>query len=147
MFKYYINMTPVKLIKITDRILYNKDCQYNMFSLAQKKFLGTIKLTPRKDSLYISNMKSKFPENKELKVGTSLINFAKKLSKKMGYKGNLSVVAYNTEYGGKQPHKFYRKQGFTTNDSRIDDMIDFCNQCNIDIPPTIKHPITMNYKG
>ena len=140
-------MPPIKPIKITDRILYNKNGQYNMVSLSTQKLLGKIKLVEKKDALYIANLKSYYPENKELRVGTSLINFAKKLSKKMGFQGKLNVNAYNTELGGKQPHRFYRKQGFTTNNSRMDDILDFCNECNIDIPPTMNQPINMDFKG
>ncbi len=140
-------MPPLKPIKITDRILYNKDNHYNMASIGMGKTLGKIKLIDKKDTLYIANLKSYYPENKELRVGTSLINFAKKLSKKMGHKGKLNVFAYNTELGGKQPHKFYRKQGFTTNNKHLDDILDFCIECNIDIPPSMHQGTNMDFKG
>lgn len=140
-------MTPIKPIKITDRILYNKDGQYNMISLSKNKLLGYIALSPKKDTLYISKLKSYYPENKKLKVGTSLINFAKKMSKKMGFDGKLNVIAYKTDYWGKDPHKFYRKQGFTTNNPKMDEMLDFCIDYNIDIPPYMKQGVSMDYKG
>lgn len=140
-------MAPIKPTKITDRILYNKDGQYNMISLNQNKLLGYIALAPKKDTLYISKLRSYYPENKQLKVGTSLINFAKKMSKKMGFDGKLNVIAYKTDYWDKDPHKFYRKQGFTTNYPEKDEMLDFCIEYNIDIPHYMKQGISMDYKG
>lgn len=108
-------------------------------------YLGLIKLMPKKDTLYIARLKSKYPQNKDARIGTTLINFAKKISKKMNKCGNLEVEAYNTEYGGKDPHKFYRKMGFTTKNEDMDKMLDFTMEFNIDIPPYMKQGTTMYY--
>lgn len=146
-----ITMPPLKQIKIPDRILYNKGNTYNMVSCVktnsceQGAYLGNIKLTPKKDTLYIADMQSKYPENKELRVGTSLINFAKNISRKLNLGGKLEVIAYNTEYGGKDPHKFYWKQGFRTNNPKTDDLLEFVTDYNLDIPHPLNQGITMYY--
>lgn len=148
-----ITMAPIKPVDITNRLLYkNSHGTYRMFSTMKTnyceagKYLGKIRFVPKQDALYISVLKSKFPEHKEAKVGTSLINFAKKMSKKLGLKGNLDVVAYNPEYKGTNPHKFYRKMGFTTNKKELDEMLDFAIEYKIDIPPFYKQGLSMYYR-
>jgi len=146
-------MPPIKATNITNRVLYkNSHGTYRMFSTTKTnycdagKYLGKIRFSPKQDTLYISTLKSQLPEHKEARVGTSLINFAKKMSKKLGLKGNLDVVAYNSEYKGTDPHKFYRKMGFTTNKKELDEMLDFCINYKIDIPPFYKQGLSMYYR-
>ena len=78
-------MVPIKQ-NFPNRLLYKCGNTYNMFStnsVGCKKgaFLGNIKLAPEKNDVYISHLRSFYHQNKELKVGTSLINFAKNMSK------------------------------------------------------------------
>lgn len=136
-------MPPIKPVKITDRVLYKSGEMYKMASLKTGKYLGKIKLVPKKDRLYIADMKSNFPENKKLRVGTSLIHFAKQISKQHNFGGKLEVISHNLEYGGKQPHKFYRKMGFSTHNKRLDEDLDFCMEYDIDIPYYMQQGTTM----
>ena len=136
-------MPPIKPVKITDRVLYKSGEMYKMASLKTGKYLGKIKLVPKKDRLYIADMKSNFPENKKLRVGTSLIHFAKQISKQHNFGGKLEVISHNLECGGKQPHKFYRKMGFSTHNKRLDEDIDFCMEYDIDIPYYMQQGTTM----
>ena len=136
-------MPTIKPVKITDRVLYKSGEMYKMASLKTGKYLGKIKLVPKKDRLYIANLKSNFPENKKLRVGTSLIHFAKQISKQHNFGGKLEVISHNLEYGGKQPHKFYRKMGFSTHNKRLDEDLDFCMEYDIDIPYYMQQGTTM----
>lgn len=138
-------MPPIKLVNIPDRLIYTRNNTYNMASTKNGAYLGRIKLLPQKDSLLIADINSNFRENKELRVGTSLINFAKKISKRLGLGGKLEVEAYNYEYRGKPSPQFFRKQGFTTKDPKKDDLLDFCTEYNIDIPHNMKQGVTMYY--
>ena len=136
-------MPPIKQVKIPDRVLYKSGEMYKMVSLKTGQYLGRIKLMPKNDRLYIADMKSYFPEDKKLRVGTSLINFAKCISKQHNFGGKLEVISHNLECGGKQPHKFYRKMGFSTHNKRLDKDLDFCMEYDIDIPYYMKQGTTM----
>ena len=106
-------------------------------------FLGDIKLASEQDDVYISHIRSCYPQNKELKVGTSLINFAKNMSKKLNLGGRLRVIAMKTHYGDKDPHKFYFKQGFRTKDNRQDELLKFTMDYDIDIPYQMNQGLEM----
>ena len=56
--------------------------------------------------------------------GTSLINFAKNFSKKNGCNGYLVLDADPSFTPNRVPHIFYRKQGFTTLNEKIDKKMD-----------------------
>ena len=57
-------------------------------------------------------------------VGTTMINFAKTLSKKWGCNGYILLKADNSIFPSAVPHLFYRKMGFTTLNKKTDKKID-----------------------
>ena len=72
-------------------------------------------------SLYVDVIKS-FYKNKG--YGTQLMNYAKKLSDKLGCEGNIHLIA-SSEFDPKRaPHMFYRKFGMNTGNYLIDSKID-----------------------
>lgn len=140
-------MVPIKQ-NFPNRLLYKCGDTYKMFStnsVGCKKgaFLGDIKLSPEKNDVYISHIRSFYPQNKELKVGTSLINFAKNMSRKLNLGGRLRVIAMKTKYDDKDPHKFYFKQGFRAKDNRQNEMLKFTMDYDIDIPYQMKQGLEM----
>ena len=57
-------------------------------------------------------------------LGGAMIKFAKNLSKQKGCNGFLVLKADSTIDSHRVPHIFYRKQGFTTLDKKIDNKLD-----------------------
>lgn len=56
--------------------------------------------------------------------GSEMLKFAEKLSRNIGCEGRLMLRASTSLLPQKIPHIFYRKYGFTTNDSKEDKRLD-----------------------
>ena len=66
-----------------------------------------------------------------LGFGTKFLNFAKNLSKKSGCEGNMKLEAGTTQYDlYREPHQFYRKYGFGSDDKKTLRKVDRANQYN-----------------
>ncbi len=72
-------------------------------------------------SFYIEYLESKFSG---FGYGTALINIAKQESKRLGCDGRVNLIASRVFDPKRPPHIFYRKCGFTSNDSLMNFIMD-----------------------
>jgi hypothetical protein len=88
---------------------------------SNEKLLGTMLAYPAYDrevlSLFIGRLISLFP--RQQKIGTNFINFAKRLSAKLGCEGRIHLHAESIGGKTEQPHVFYRKLNFTSEDRKL----------------------------
>lgn len=118
-------MSNMKLPKL---LIYNPHGTniYRMINTGNGKCAGTMTAYPAINrDIHIKELLI-YNERRQ-GCGTAFLNFAKNLSKSQGYKGRVSVVAGTTPYDPHNPpHIFYRKAGFTTDDSKMLKKIDKC---------------------
>ena len=119
---------------------------YNMVNLETREFVATMKAgavtykkkkptiypikTPYK-SFYVSYLES---VDSGLGYGTEMINLAKIESKKLGCEGRVHLTASRVYSPQRPPHLFYRKQGFQSVSSYINDIMDFCISVGKQLP-------------
>jgi hypothetical protein len=134
--------------KIPEILIYNplrKGC-YNMASAKTGSWLGCMDVLELEfkgekalfiDSLYIDKRKKGY--------GSIFLDFAKKLSKKE-HNGTVFLNANSLFLGASsaEPHAFYRKNDFTTDDKETLKKIDEAIKANrtltfFDVPPTIMY--------
>ena len=138
---------PLKPAPIPQRLIYGNGKRYFMFDTKNGSILGKLKVTPMVladnkfyknsksvRSLYINNLfVASFARRN--KVGKELVEFAKNLSSKENCGGRVHCVAYNPEKPSLAPHKFWRKQGFSSASNYENRIIDFTIENDIPIPP------------
>ena len=79
-------------------------------------------------------------------IGTKILKFAENLSRKMGFKGRMGVVAATLEFTSDiPPHKFYRKFGFKSYDKKINKFIDEFIKRGQKLDFLTMPPIAMHY--
>lgn len=135
-----LKFPPIKPIKIPDKLLYEGsyktyDRHYKNYNVCNTKtglLQGTMictvenranvlrqyypkELMPKK-SLYIADIQAK---EREKGVGSYLINFALKVSKKLGCNKNIHLLSSDLYDTVKPPHIFYAKKGFFTPDKKL----------------------------
>lgn len=137
----------IKQSKIPNILFYNpvKSNNYRMIDLSKRTFIGEMSAAKRNElfleSLYI---KSEF---RRQGYGNKFLDFAVMLSKKMGLKGNLRLLASLTTNDIKNPpHIFYRKYGFTSDDKETLAYIDECMKNHRQASP-LTTPAYMYYKA
>ena len=62
--------------------------------------------------------------NRNKGLGSEMLKFAENFSKKVGCEGRLKLKASGLYTPNRVPHTFYRKYGFTTDNSKIDKKLD-----------------------
>lgn len=140
--------------KIPDILFYNKTSgQYNLFNMLSLKlnkkvgFMVLQKANTFVENYYqgkclFLNFISSFP--KEQGFGQIMLDFAKNIAKQDECNGHIILKADSSLSPNKIPHLFYRKNDFTTLDSKIDKKMDkFIKQGKIathkDFPSTIMY--------
>lgn len=137
---------PLKSAKIPDRFIFNNGNKYYMFDTKSGEKLARLKVTPMllKDdsfyrnsepvnSLYINDLRvSSFARKQG--IGSEFAKFVKILSKKLGCKGRVHLVAYNHENPGNAPHKFWKKQGFAATSPEQNSTLDFVLEYDLPVP-------------
>lgn len=134
--------------KIPEILIYKHSRQpfYNMFNSKTSEFLGSMCAYPDNfkgkmalciDSLYMVKRGKSY--------GSSFLDFAKNLSRKE-YHGTVFLNASSIleEDSGLEPHAFYRKNGFTTDNKKILEKIDDSIKSDkaltfFDVPPIIMY--------
>ena len=142
-------VNSIKPHKIPERLIYTNKGISKIFSTKTGMQLGYIKTQKTQiksddfypnyqgaESLYIKYLEV-IPFARRQGIGTELIKFAKHLSRKNGAEGRIHCIAWNFEHPGDAPHKFYKKQGFTTTDKKTNEAIDFAIKHDIPIPPRL----------
>lgn len=122
--KYYPIKQNIINLKKSDILFYNqpKTGNYKVFSQT-KGVIGDFSVEKRKEMfisrLYVSS------EKRGNDYGTKILNFVKLLSQKEGLGGKMRVLASLLGNETKNPpHIFYRKYGFTCDDSNVLQKID-----------------------
>jgi GNAT superfamily N-acetyltransferase len=143
---------------------------YNMVDLETREFVATMKAgavtynkrkpkiypikTPYK-SYYVAYLES---AESGLGYGTEMINLAKLESKKQGCEGRVHLTASRVYTPRRPPHLFYRKLGFESVCSYINEIMDFClsigrqlpveyaDNIEMYLPVTIKHTVKSKSK-
>ena len=109
---------------IPDILFYEpvKNC-YRMIDVKRGIVAGEMSVCSRRD-LFIESLNIVKSERRK-GYGTKFLDFAKNLSKRLGYNGDMRLMAAATA-GGESipPHVFYRKYGFDCNDKTILNNID-----------------------
>ncbi|MCR5265548.1 MAG: GNAT family N-acetyltransferase [Cyanobacteria bacterium RUI128] len=130
---------------IPDILFYEpvKNC-YRMIDMKRGVMTGEMSVCCRKD-LVIESLN--IVKNERRKgYGTKFLDFAKNLSRRLGYDGDMRLMAAATA-GGESvpPHVFYRKYGFDSNNKavleRIDNSIKTGEKLDIESAP----PVYMYY--
>ncbi len=102
---------------------------YSAFSTSDKRTMGYMKCKPSTiikgdevvKSLYISDL---FSLSSGEGIGTSLLDFARRISGENGCDGNIHLVASGCYAPDRVPHLFYRKYGMNTGEKKFDNKID-----------------------
>lgn len=153
-----MNFTPIKPIKLPNRLIYTAGKEHHIFSTKNGDVLGCIKFNSIRDfgnkfgedmnnkSLYINDL-FVCKRHRRKGVGSNLIKFAQNISMRNGANGNLHLVAYNIEHPGQPPHKFYRKLNFTTGSKEYDAIIDDAIKNNEPIPAMFTQGTDMFYRN
>lgn len=107
---------------------YNTDI-YRMFNTRNGENIGEMIAIPSAihRTLIIHRLIIPRSVNRRQGAGTDFLNFAKKMSKSLGYKGRMLLLASALELDPHNPpHIFYRKFGFTTDNKDLLKKIDKC---------------------
>ena len=134
--------------KIPEILIFNplREGFYNMASAKTGSWLGSMQVFDLEfkgeKSLYIDSL---YIDKRKKGYGSKFLDFAKKLSKKehnstVFLKANSLFLGSSTS----EPHAFYRKNGFTTDDKETLKKIDKAIETNrtltfFDVPPTIMY--------
>ena len=121
----------------------NNNREYNMIEKKTGNIVGTMSTSIRKDFMFIDELHIA-KESRGKGFGTKFLDFARKLSKKMGYDGNLAVLAAPLEDSDFAPHIFYRKYGFTTKNKNVLEFIDYCIKNGLKMDKLFP-PVYMNF--
>lgn len=129
-----LSIVTQPLKKVPNELIYNYKNKniYTMYDLKTQKVVGTMFSKPLELNTSNFYQDTKIPYNSyhicELEIfeklkgfGKKFINFAKRQSFRENCEGRVTLVAYNEN---KAPHIFYRKQGFTTNDEKVNSTLD-----------------------
>ena len=143
------NVKPIQ--KMPDILIYKlTDDVYRVLSTKTGKHAGDMKVSAHKrnifqkelwiDALILNN------SYRNRGIGTRVLNFARILSERMGFKGRLGVCAARLEIiSDFAPHKFYRKFGFVADKKYMNKYIDEFIEQGKALDPNVMPPLSMRY--
>lgn len=115
-------------MKLPEVLIYNP-CGTNLYQMVntkEKKLVGRMIAHPNINRQLEIDELTIFSRKRQ-GYGTKFLDFAKKLSRKYGYEGNMVLNASTTPYDPHNPpHIFYRKYGFTSDNKKMLKKIDKC---------------------
>lgn len=113
------------ITKLPNLLFYEiKKGHFRLLNINKNICIGDMIVSPRKDELFINSLII----NKNCRrkgFGTLFLKFAKSISNKTGFNGRMrGLVGLTTCDDNNPPHIFYRKFGFTTDDTKTLNLID-----------------------
>ena len=134
---------PIQPTKIPEKLIYRlpSSNRFRMVDTKTGRYVGEMNLSKRENEMFIDWLNI-MPNEKRKGNGTIFLNFAKNISKQMGFNGRLRLMASVLPFDPHNPpHIFYRKYGFTSDDKKVIKKIDKAilknRQLSIfEVPPT-----------
>ena len=143
--------TSKTIQKMPDLLVYKlTDNVYRVISTKNFSHAGDMKAFPRNrnkfqkelwiDALVLNS------DQRNQGIGTKILKFAEILSRQMGFKGRIGVVAATLEFTSEiPPHKFYRKFGFKSYEKKMNKFIDEFIVQNRKLDFLVMPPVAMHY--